>query len=128
MALFLQSARRKFLSLSSSRKITSVAQLLSQSHHPKAAFQTRSYISEMRKSAFEGNILRILRTEIQYQSEYAPPKEVLKSKHTHLSFSFKFRGIRGKTKSFCSFSFLFGENISHPQISFHRFCRGYKEK
>eukprot|EP00268_Persea_americana_P013358 TRINITY_DN15838_c0_g1_i1.p1 TRINITY_DN15838_c0_g1~~TRINITY_DN15838_c0_g1_i1.p1 ORF type:complete len:255 (-),score=52.78 TRINITY_DN15838_c0_g1_i1:308-1030(-) len=78
MALFLQSARRKFLSFSS-RKITSVAQLLSQSHHhphPKTAFQTRSYISEMRKSAFEGNILRILRTEIQYQSEYAPPKEL----------------------------------------------------
>lgn len=28
----------------------------------------------MRKSAFEGNLLRILRTEIQYESEYAPPK------------------------------------------------------
>ncbi|XP_043698947.1 uncharacterized protein At2g39795, mitochondrial-like [Telopea speciosissima] len=37
--------------------------------------QARNYITEMRKSAFEGNILRILRTEIQYESEYAPPKQ-----------------------------------------------------
>lgn len=91
MALFLQSARRKFLpSYSSSRRITSIAQLLSHSHlyrHPKKALQTRNYISEMRKSAFEGNILRILRTEIQYQSEYAPPKQVLEFQ-THPSFLF----------------------------------------
>ncbi|KAI3987855.1 hypothetical protein MKX01_020969 [Papaver californicum] len=38
-------------------------------------FQSRTYVSEVRKSAFEGNISRILRNEIQYESEYAPPKE-----------------------------------------------------
>ncbi|KAI3941133.1 hypothetical protein MKW98_009203 [Papaver atlanticum] len=38
-------------------------------------YQTRTYISETPKSVFEGNILRILRNEIQYESEYAPPKE-----------------------------------------------------
>ncbi|KAI4370943.1 hypothetical protein MLD38_019232 [Melastoma candidum] len=35
----------------------------------------RTYISEMRKSAFEGNILRLLRSEIQYELECAPPLE-----------------------------------------------------
>ncbi|RZC64164.1 hypothetical protein C5167_025927 [Papaver somniferum] len=37
-------------------------------------FQTRTY-SETPKSVFEGNILGILRNEIQYESDYAPPKE-----------------------------------------------------
>lgn len=35
-----------------------------------------SYVSEMRQSAFEGNILRLLRNEIQYELEHAPPKQV----------------------------------------------------
>ncbi|KAH7547462.1 hypothetical protein FEM48_Zijuj01G0312700 [Ziziphus jujuba var. spinosa] len=34
---------------------------------------TRTYISEMRKSAFDGNILRLLRNEIQYELDRAPP-------------------------------------------------------
>ncbi|KAI3965521.1 hypothetical protein MKX01_039541 [Papaver californicum] len=38
-------------------------------------FQARTYISETPKSIFDGNILRILKNEIQYESEYAPPKE-----------------------------------------------------
>ncbi|CAJ1951383.1 unnamed protein product [Sphenostylis stenocarpa] len=33
----------------------------------------RSYISEMRKLAFEGNILRLLRNEIQYELQTSPP-------------------------------------------------------
>ncbi|GLU01261.1 hypothetical protein SLE2022_185740 [Rubroshorea leprosula] len=38
--------------------------------------QSRSYASEViSKSPFEANILRILRNEIQYQSEYAPPHQ-----------------------------------------------------
>ncbi|KAM0957078.1 hypothetical protein ACFX13_025883 [Malus domestica] len=32
----------------------------------------RTYISEMRKSAFEGNILRLLRREIQYELDHSP--------------------------------------------------------
>nr|CAD1827800.1 unnamed protein product [Ananas comosus var. bracteatus] len=34
---------------------------------------SRSYISEMRRSAFKENLLRILRTEIAYESESRPP-------------------------------------------------------
>ncbi|KAK3430642.1 hypothetical protein EUGRSUZ_E02483 [Eucalyptus grandis] len=34
---------------------------------------SRTYISDMRKSAFEGNILRLLRNEIQHELERAPP-------------------------------------------------------
>ncbi|BAT98618.1 uncharacterized protein HKW66_Vig0165000 [Vigna angularis] len=35
----------------------------------------RSYISEMRKEAFEGNILRLLRNEIQYELQSSPPPD-----------------------------------------------------
>ncbi|KAK7381530.1 hypothetical protein VNO80_00075 [Phaseolus coccineus] len=35
----------------------------------------RSYISEMRKSAFEGNILRLLRNEIQYELQSSSPND-----------------------------------------------------
>ncbi|CAI9113902.1 OLC1v1014602C1 [Oldenlandia corymbosa var. corymbosa] len=35
----------------------------------------RNYISEMRKEAFEGNILRLLRNEIQYEFDRSPPSE-----------------------------------------------------
>ncbi|XP_057959673.1 uncharacterized protein At2g39795, mitochondrial-like [Malania oleifera] len=34
-----------------------------------------THTSEIPKSPFESNILRILRTEIRYQSEYAPPSQ-----------------------------------------------------
>lgn len=36
----------------------------------------RTYISEMRKSAFEGNMLRLLRNEIQYELDRSPPNQV----------------------------------------------------
>ncbi|KFK43822.1 hypothetical protein AALP_AA1G178400, partial [Arabis alpina] len=32
-----------------------------------------SYVSEMRKSAFEGNILRLFRSEIQSELDHSPP-------------------------------------------------------
>ncbi|XP_077229194.1 uncharacterized protein At2g39795, mitochondrial-like [Tasmannia lanceolata] len=81
MALFLQRAQRAFLShsfkpliipqLSPSAPITYEEPNFQNPH----ILQSRNYITEMRKSAFEGNILRILRTEIQYQNEYAIPKQ-----------------------------------------------------
>ncbi|KAG5000898.1 hypothetical protein HKD37_08G022492 [Glycine soja] len=40
-------------------------------HQP--CISRRSYISDMRKSAFEGNILRLLRNEIQYELQSSPP-------------------------------------------------------
>lgn len=38
---------------------------------------TRNYTSEMRKSAFENNIVRLLRNEIQYELEKSPPKQLV---------------------------------------------------
>ncbi|KAL7099621.1 hypothetical protein ACP275_09G096100 [Erythranthe tilingii] len=35
----------------------------------------RNYMSEMRKSAFEGNMLRLIRSEIQYELDHSPPSE-----------------------------------------------------
>ncbi|XP_060205216.1 uncharacterized protein At2g39795, mitochondrial isoform X1 [Lycium barbarum] len=37
---------------------------------------SRNYISEMRKEAFEENILRLLRYEIRYELERSPPSQV----------------------------------------------------
>ncbi|KAJ8755252.1 hypothetical protein K2173_019050 [Erythroxylum novogranatense] len=36
---------------------------------------TRSYVSEMRKAAFNENILRLLRREIQYELDHTPPDQ-----------------------------------------------------
>ncbi|KAL0354857.1 UNVERIFIED_CONTAM: hypothetical protein Sradi_3932600 [Sesamum radiatum] len=38
---------------------------------------TRNYVPEMRKSAFEANILRLIRNEIQYELDRSPPAELL---------------------------------------------------
>ncbi|CAL9162560.1 unnamed protein product [Musa hybrid cultivar] len=40
-----------------------------------SALISRSYISEMRRSAFKENLLRILRTEIAYEVESRPPSQ-----------------------------------------------------
>ncbi|KAG1326611.1 hypothetical protein COCNU_01G005450 [Cocos nucifera] len=40
---------------------------------PTGALSIRSYISEMRCSAFKENLLRVLRTEIAYEAESRPP-------------------------------------------------------
>lgn len=37
---------------------------------------TRNYVSEMRKEAFEANVLRLIRNEIQYELDRAPPAQV----------------------------------------------------
>ncbi|GFP82774.1 uncharacterized protein at2g39795 mitochondrial [Phtheirospermum japonicum] len=52
---------------------------------------TRNYMSEMRKSAFEGNILRLLRNEIQYELDRSPPSEPVPQVH-----SFKVDGRPGE--------------------------------
>ncbi|KAL2453489.1 Mitochondrial glycoprotein family protein [Abeliophyllum distichum] len=36
---------------------------------------TRNYVAEMRKSAFEGNIIRLIRNEIQYELDRSPPSQ-----------------------------------------------------
>ncbi|KAG8379738.1 hypothetical protein BUALT_Bualt07G0120600 [Buddleja alternifolia] len=36
---------------------------------------TRNYVTDMRKSAFEANILRLIRNEIQYERDLSPPFE-----------------------------------------------------
>lgn len=43
--------------------------------------QHRNYISEMHKLAFEGNIIRLLRNEIQYELERSPPTQVFLLTH-----------------------------------------------
>jgi len=57
----------------------------------------RSYISEMRKEAFEGNILRLLRNEIQYELQSASTFKVCFlfsfSSNFYLLIRFQFLGI-----------------------------------
>ncbi|XWS11720.1 hypothetical protein CRYUN_Cryun37aG0023800 [Craigia yunnanensis] len=49
--------------------------LVRQHPKPTSLFSSRNYISDMRKSAFQSNILRLLRKEIQYEHERCPPKQ-----------------------------------------------------
>ncbi|KAL4280182.1 hypothetical protein GQ457_03G042410 [Hibiscus cannabinus] len=42
---------------------------------PTTFLSSRNYISDMRKSAFQDNILRLLRKEIQYEHERSAPKQ-----------------------------------------------------
>lgn len=76
---------RKCLQLSSSS--SSHKALIWQSHfqnpitfppeNPYVFLKTlRHYISDMRRSAFEGNILRLLRNEIRYELDRSPPVQV----------------------------------------------------
>ncbi|KAH6781978.1 Mitochondrial glycoprotein family protein [Perilla frutescens var. hirtella] len=51
-------------------------------HPPKPINQflkssTRNYASDMQKSAFEGNILRLIRNEIQYELDHSPPSKAV---------------------------------------------------
>lgn len=50
--------------------------LLQQQPQPVIFNFTRNYISEMRREAFEENILRLLRYEIRYELEHSPPSQV----------------------------------------------------
>lgn len=45
------------------------------------ANSSRNYISEMRKEVFEGNILRLLRNEIQYELDHSPPSQPIPEFH-----------------------------------------------
>ncbi|XP_009623266.1 uncharacterized protein At2g39795, mitochondrial [Nicotiana tabacum] len=49
--------------------------LLQQQPYPVIFNLSRNYISEMRREAFEGNILRLLRYEIRYELERSPPSQ-----------------------------------------------------
>ncbi|KAG6649680.1 uncharacterized protein At2g39795, mitochondrial [Carya illinoinensis] len=76
MARFIRTAQRTLCYSSSWSKATHIHHLYLRSLYAisPSLFQARPYASESAtKSPFEVNILRILRTEIQYQSEYAPP-------------------------------------------------------
>lgn len=35
-----------------------------------------SYVSEMQRSAFQGNIVRLIRNEIEYELDHSPPLQV----------------------------------------------------
>ncbi|XP_078438308.1 uncharacterized protein At2g39795, mitochondrial-like [Wolffia australiana] len=80
MARFLRHARGSLLShsLQSSSRPTSVLPPSSAFSHWLTPSSTRSYISEMRRSAFQENLLRILSTEIGYELEIRPPQEAVK--------------------------------------------------
>ncbi|KAJ4953462.1 hypothetical protein NE237_030294 [Protea cynaroides] len=78
MARLIQMGSRAFRFVSSSKAVIPLLQRLNpEIERPfgSSFIQTRNYISEMRKSAFEENILRILRTEIQCELEIAPPQQ-----------------------------------------------------
>ncbi|XWS19143.1 hypothetical protein CRYUN_Cryun32bG0106700 [Craigia yunnanensis] len=49
--------------------------LLHQHPKPTSLFTSRNYISDKQKSAFQGNILRLLGNEIQYEHERCLPKQ-----------------------------------------------------
>ncbi|XP_034695440.1 uncharacterized protein At2g39795, mitochondrial-like [Vitis riparia] len=73
MARIIRPLRRALIS--SSKSVTQKNPNPLHLQSPISIFTTRSYISEMRKSAFEGNILRLLRSEIEYELEHFTPKE-----------------------------------------------------
>ncbi|XP_028805892.1 uncharacterized protein At2g39795, mitochondrial [Neltuma alba] len=81
MARLLRVAQRKLYAFSPSIR-TRTRELSCRVHSldviSASLHQTRPYGAQaMAKSPFESNILRILRNEIEYQSEYAPPEQPL---------------------------------------------------
>nr|GMD05630.1 Mitochondrial acidic protein MAM33 [Ipomoea batatas] len=54
------------------RPLRGTAQRLLQQLSSAISTPTRNYISEMRKEAFEGNMLRLLRNEVEYEIERSP--------------------------------------------------------
>ena len=45
-----------------------------------------SYVSEMQKSAFQGNICRLIRNEIDYELNHSPPLQVIPNKSYSIRF------------------------------------------
>ncbi|KAL4335072.1 hypothetical protein GQ457_07G037590 [Hibiscus cannabinus] len=77
MARFIRSAQRTFIS-AASKTVTNGGQ----SRIPSSAslLQFKTYATcETHKSPFTANIIRILRNEIEYQHDYAPPHQTAKS-------------------------------------------------
>ncbi|XP_027344870.1 uncharacterized protein At2g39795, mitochondrial-like [Abrus precatorius] len=64
---------RLFRSLRKTLTLTHQFQLQQQQLRICPQLFRRTYISDMSKSAFEGNILRLLRNEIQYELQSSPP-------------------------------------------------------
>ncbi|KAI7989799.1 Uncharacterized protein LOK49_LG13G02728 [Camellia lanceoleosa] len=78
MARFLQASRRSLLSSCRTLMPQFLQHQFSRQpnrHIPNFLAQSRTQMSTgtLQKSPFDSNIIRILRNEIQYQSEYAPP-------------------------------------------------------
>lgn len=59
------------------RPLRGAAQRLLRQRSPAISPPTRNYISEMRKEAFEGHILRLLRNEVRFEIDRSPPSKVL---------------------------------------------------
>ncbi|XP_024018642.1 uncharacterized protein At2g39795, mitochondrial [Morus notabilis] len=83
MAPLIRPLRKPLLSLSSSSSSSSkiLASQLEEQQRPRisllnpkfsSAQSPRTYISEMRRSTFEGNLLRLLRNEIRYELDRSP--------------------------------------------------------
>ncbi|KAK6912283.1 Mitochondrial glycoprotein [Dillenia turbinata] len=81
MARLLEAVRRTYVlclrstkTLIQERPFVTLTKTLPCNHNINV-LQSRSYISEMRKSAFQSNILRLLRNEIEYEIERSPPQQ-----------------------------------------------------
>ncbi|KAF4353758.1 hypothetical protein F8388_024327 [Cannabis sativa] len=78
MARLIRPLRKTLHSISSTSSSSSskTMPLLQFLLNPQLSLQSRrAYISEMRKSAFDGNLQRLLRNEIQYELEASPPDQ-----------------------------------------------------
>ncbi|KAH7564661.1 hypothetical protein JRO89_XS09G0003200 [Xanthoceras sorbifolium] len=78
MAKLLRSLRRTHQSLSNSNLFNTTIQnpsLSTSKLHPVSRITTRNCVSEMRKAAFEDNVLRLIRREIQYELDHFPSKQ-----------------------------------------------------
>ena len=61
-----------------------------------------SYVSEMQKSAFQGNICRLIRNEIDYELNHSPPLQVMPIKLDTLIIPFQWQKGRYFTLAFSS--------------------------
>lgn len=122
MAGLIRSAAQRTLFSSSSAISKALANgLQRQSRNATSTFSFRSspYSSDtITKSPFEANILRILRNEIDYQIEYAPPHQVATTTRTFLYiFSFGFCLFPGKKMILFFFFFKnFRQSYSHSLL------------
>ncbi|KAK2644735.1 hypothetical protein Ddye_019930 [Dipteronia dyeriana] len=75
MAKLMTSLRKTHQSLSNSSLFNATKQFTSKLH-PVSRITTRNCVSEMRKAAFEDNISRLIRREIQFELEHFPSKQL----------------------------------------------------